>query len=257
MKSKLGHKILDFEATINFQPRWYTIFLNPYYIARSRVYRAVQGFARTGNADDVVLDVGCGIKPYRHLFAAKKYLGIDIEGGGHSRSQKTVDAFFDGRQIPYNNNSFDTVLATEVFEHVEDLPTLVGEIHRVLRPNGRLFITMPFVWDEHEAPYDFRRLTSFGHRQLLAANDFEVLSIAKTTGICATSSQLFSAFFVELFAAGLDAIQLPFRFSYPLKKLFTLVICAPIQLLGLLFDAVLAKNGVTIDYVVVAKKHDV
>lgn len=254
MTSKLGQKIIQFESTINFQPHWYTIFLNPYFIARKSVYRAVQSFARTGGIDDIVLDVGCGIKPYRHLFTAKKYLGIDIEGGGHSRSQKTVDAFFDGRHIPYPDSSFNTVLATEVFEHVEDLPTLVGEIHRVLRPQGQLFITMPFVWDEHEIPYDFRRFTTFGHKQLLEAAGFTIQSISKTTGIFATSSQLFSAFFVELLAAGLDAIRLPFSLSYPLKKLFTITICAPIQLFGLLLDAVFAKKGLTIDYVVIAKK---
>lgn len=255
MKNNFGQKILDFETDTNFRPRWYTIFLNPYFIARSRLYRAVAGFAKQGNPDAAILDVGCGIKPYRHLFAAQKYFGIDIAGGGHSRNQKTVDKFFDGRHIPYPDGQFDLAVSIEVFEHVEDLQTLIQEINRVLKKEGSLFITMPFVWDEHERPYDFRRFTSFGHKQILENNGFDVASISKTTGIFATGGQLFSAFFFEFFSALLDKIKLKFRYSYPLKKLFTLIICFPVQFFALLLDAVFSKKGITLDYVVIARKN--
>lgn len=44
-----------------------------------------------------------------------------------------------------------------------------------------MLLTVPFAWDEHEAPFDFARYTSYGLRALLERNGFEVLELRKTT----------------------------------------------------------------------------
>lgn len=254
MKNKFGQKIIDFETDINFRPRWYTIFLNPYFIARSRLYQAVAQFAKQSNQDAVLLDVGCGMKPYRHLFPAEKYLGIDIEGGGHSSSQKTVDKFFDGEHIPYRENEFDIVISTQVFEHALNLNGLMKEISRVLKSDGILFVTAPLVWHEHEIPYDFRRFTKFGLQELLTEHNFKVITIRPTTGIFATCGQLFSAFLSESFARLVDILPVKFRLKYPLNKLFILLICFPVQVISLILDLIFFKRGITLDYVAIAQK---
>ncbi|OGY51286.1 MAG: hypothetical protein A3J59_02340 [Candidatus Buchananbacteria bacterium RIFCSPHIGHO2_02_FULL_56_16] len=254
---QIGKKILTWEAQGNFTPRWYSLLINPYFISRSSLYRAVNRFASQCSAGGTILDVGCGSQPYRHLFASQRYIGIDIEGGGHSQSQKNVEAFFDGQHIPYGDASFDAVIITEVLEHADDPVALIREINRVLKADGKLLVTMPFVWDEHEQPYDFRRFTRFEHQRLLERNGFRVVSIQKTTGIFATTGQLISAFLIELFAGGLDRMKLKFRYSYPLKKICTLVVCFPLQLLGLALDVVFRHRGITLDYVVIAQTHAV
>lgn len=250
-----GKKILAWEARESFAPRWYSLLINPYFITRSHLYRAVSRFAGQCSDGGTVLDVGCGNQPYRHLFANQRYVGIDIEGGGHSQSQKNVDAFFDGQRIPYGDGSFDAVIVTEVLEHAEDPEALIREINRVLKADGQLLVTMPFVWDEHEQPYDFRRFTSFEHRRLLERSGFAVTSLKKTTGVFASCAQLTSAFLIEAFAGLLDRFNLKFRYAYPLKKLLTLLVCFPFQLLGLLVDALFGHQGITLDYVVTAQKH--
>ncbi|MEI9999016.1 MAG: methyltransferase domain-containing protein [Verrucomicrobiota bacterium] len=57
---------------------------------------------------------------------------------------------------------FNAVVSTEVLEHLFNYDEILSELWRVLRPNGRLFLTTPFIWPEHEQPYDCARHTSFG-----------------------------------------------------------------------------------------------
>ena len=45
-----------------------------------------------------------------------------------------------------------------------------------------MIISLPFLWQEHEEPYDFVRFTSFGIIELLESNGFEIESIVKDTG---------------------------------------------------------------------------
>lgn len=227
-----------------FRPRWYSVFINPYFINRFSLYQAISKFANeTGNNAEII-DVGCGLKPYRSLFQSPHYIGIDIAGGGHSDSAKTVDVFFDGTKIPFSNDGFDTLLCTQVLEHADDPEKLVPECARVLKPNGRTFFSMPFTYPEHETPYDFRRFTRFEHERLLAKNGFTDIKIIKTTGFMGTFAQLFVIWLFE---------SIPFR-STILKTLLTTFIFAPIQIFGLLIDRLTSKSGQTMDYVVLARK---
>ena len=72
------------------------------------------------------------------------------------------------------------VVANEVFEHVFNPLDFLGVIKRVLRPGGMLLMTVPFVWDEHEQPYDFARYSSFGIKSVLEKNGFEIIAQRKT-----------------------------------------------------------------------------
>jgi SAM-dependent methyltransferase len=121
-----------------------------------------------------ILDVGCGTRPYEGLFASWDYVGIDVEESGRAGELKHVDRYFDGRSIPFEDGSFDAVMCTEVLEHCVDPVALTAEMHRVLRPGGGAVITVPFMWGEHEIPYDFRRYSINGISQLLEAAGFVV-----------------------------------------------------------------------------------
>jgi SAM-dependent methyltransferase len=221
-----------------FRPRWYSVFLNPYFINRFTLYRGIQTFAAHTKADATILDVGCGLKPYQNLFLSQSYTGIDIAGGGHADTAKVVDAFYDGLSIPFADKSFDTLICTQVLEHATDPDRLVAECARVLRSGGRAFFSMPFTYPEHEIPYDFRRFTSFEHKRLFAKYGFTNITITKTTGFCGTFAQLFIVWVFE---------SIPFR-STILKSLLTAGIFAPIQMVGLAFDWLTRKSGMTMDY---------
>jgi SAM-dependent methyltransferase len=227
-----------------FRPRWYSVFINPYFISRSTLYRSMRAFAHSVPASAAILDIGCGIKPYRSLFTSASYTGIDIEGGGHGDEQKTVDFFYDGTHMPFPDASFDTALCTQVLEHADDPEALVTDAARVLRSGGKIHISMPFIYPEHEVPYDFRRFTRFEHLRLLERSGFTNIQIFKTTGLFGTFAQLLV---LQCFEG------IPFRAPL-LKALLSLFIFAPIQILGMLLDVLFRKAGPTLDYVVTATK---
>jgi SAM-dependent methyltransferase len=120
------------------------------------------------------------MRPYEELFAGWEYVGIDVEASGRPAENKRVDLFFDGLDIPFEDASFDAVLCTEVLEHCVDADRLVGEMYRVLRSGGHAVITVPFMWGEHELPFDFRRYSTNGVRRLLETSGFEVMRIERS-----------------------------------------------------------------------------
>jgi len=81
--------------------------------------------------------------------------------------------------LPFENDSFDSIFSTEVFEHVFNLPEMLDELNRVLKPGGQMLITCPFAICEHEQPNDFARYTSFAIRHLLQQHGFEVVQQEK------------------------------------------------------------------------------
>lgn len=113
-----------------------------------------------------LLDVGCGDRPYRNLIAADQYVGLDVSADGD------LIGFADA--LPFADQSFDVVLATEVIEHLPDAYKGVHEMARVLRRAGVLILSVPFVHELHEQPYDFFRPTIYGVRALL--EPFEIIA---------------------------------------------------------------------------------
>lgn len=124
-----------------------------------------------------LLDLGCGIKPFKPIYSkyATRSIGIDVAQSPHD--SKSVDIIYDGRDIPFSDNEFDIVFSTEVMEHVPDPQHFLNEINRVLQPGGVLIMTTPFMVQLHEEPYDFYRYTKHGIQHLLTKSGFEVKNI--------------------------------------------------------------------------------
>jgi SAM-dependent methyltransferase len=118
-----------------------------------------------------VLDVGCGNSPFRFLVDTSKanYTGIDIENTEDFDYHNSDKIVFDGENIPFENESFDYVLSTEVLEHIENPEKIIGEMYRVLKPEGEAIITIPWSARVHFEPYDFCRYTPFKLKKLFSA----------------------------------------------------------------------------------------
>jgi SAM-dependent methyltransferase len=118
-----------------------------------------------------LLDVGCGEMPYRAcLHPDLDYTGIDVAQADAfaMRASKNVVPF-DGVSIPFGDESFDTILCTEVLEHAASPDALIAEIERVLKPGGTLLATVPFSARVHYSPYDFHRFTKFALSRMFAS----------------------------------------------------------------------------------------
>lgn len=160
-----------------FKPNILSLFINPFYFVRRRIYKSVEKMAPDLKGE--LLDFGCGRKPYKDLFSVAKYVGLDIEQEGHDHTDEPVDVFYDGKVIPFENNHFDSCFSCQVFEHVFELDASLQEIRRVMKPGGKALFLVPFVWDEHEVPYDFARYSSFGLKYILEKNGFRIVKHEK------------------------------------------------------------------------------
>jgi len=224
-----------------FNPSVLSVFFNPFFIARRGLYRNIKklGHHITGKT----LDVGCGIKPYENLFQSSEYIGLDIDQEGHDHSNSKIDVFYDGKTMPFKDGEFDNIVTFQVFEHVFNPNEFLKEINRVIKPGGKLLLAVPFVWDEHEQPYDYARYSSFGLTHVLNQNGFEIIEIKKSVNNLGVIFQLINAYIYKLFAANI------------VTKLIGLGLVLPFTLLGLLFSVILPNNNdLYLDNIVLAKK---
>jgi SAM-dependent methyltransferase len=130
-----------------------------------------------------LLDVGCGDKPYEHIFRpyVSEYLGIEHTPTFHSTSasqRDKADLHYDGDRLPFADETFDTVLSVQVLEHTPDPAALMAEMARVLRRDGLLIVTAPFSFRLHEEPHDYFRYSKHGLMELCARADLVIEEIA-------------------------------------------------------------------------------
>ena len=134
-----------------------------------------------------VLDAGAGRAQYRRLFAHAQYETADfLAVKGKTYAQPTYVC--DLTAIPVEDGRFDHVVCTQVLEHLPEPGRALAEFHRVLKPGGRLWLTAPLFYAEHEQPYDFFRYTQFGLRRLLEDAGLTVVELAWMEGYLGTLS---------------------------------------------------------------------
>lgn len=225
-----------------FFPGWLGVFVNPFYFARSGLCAAMTEFAPMLSGR--LLDVGCGNKPYQSLFVVDDYIGLDIDSEA-SRIRGIADFYYDGNIFPFEDASFDSVLCNQVLEHVFNPDEFLAQIARVLKPGAKLLLTVPFVWDEHEQPYDYARYSSFGLRALLEKQGLKIIYHKKIGADASILFQLTNAYLFKI-TQGLPRT---------LKLIFTATIMAFFNVMGLLARRMLPDNpDLFLDHVVLAEK---
>jgi SAM-dependent methyltransferase len=126
-----------------------------------------------------LLDVGCGNQPYRPWYQplVQSVVGVDVTGPDSLSARAYAEC------LPFSGSTFDTVLMTEVLEHVGNAAAAVNEAARVLRSGGHLLVTVPFLYPTHEAPYDFHRFTHYGLVDTLQRAPLEVITVDAKGGV--------------------------------------------------------------------------
>jgi SAM-dependent methyltransferase len=108
------------------------------------------------------LDVGGGRAPYRKLVPHTEYLTLDVD------PKKKPDILCDLHRVDWSSEYFDTIVATEVLEHLRDPRTAVGEMYRLLKDGGVCLLSTRFIHPIHGSPMDFYRFTADGLRHLFS-----------------------------------------------------------------------------------------
>lgn len=229
-----------------FEPSFLSLLTNPYFLARRALFKSLQELNLP--KFDNVLDVGCGTKPYEQLIKCNRYTGIEFDSE-YSRKNSKADIFYDGKHFPVDSEKYGLVISNQVLEHVFEPEIFIKEIRRVLQNNGTLILTVPFVWEEHEKPFDYGRYTSFGLKHLFEKNGFKIIESKKLcTGFMATAqiitSQIFKSF--------------PARENLKVRLILTFIFIFPIHFLSLILEKMITTNqDLYLDnFIVATKKHD-
>jgi SAM-dependent methyltransferase len=224
-----------------FEPGVAAIFVNPFYIARKNLLNAIKEYGKLVKGKTI--DIGCGSKPYEKYFASTEYLGLEIETQTN-QTEKKADFYYDGKIFPFEDQSFDSAISNQVLEHVFTPSEFLHEANRILKPDGLCLITVPFVWDEHEQPYDYARYSSFGLKFLLETNGFEIVKQSKLGHPVEVICQLTNAYLYKI------TKNIPV-----VKQLTTLFIASLITLCGIIFSKLLpSNNDLFLDNIILAKK---
>jgi SAM-dependent methyltransferase len=226
-----------------YDPRALGLLVNPFFIARRELRKQIASLAPRVRGR--TLDVGCGKQPYLELFTATtEYVGMELDTP-ENRASKRADTFYDGTTFPFDAQRFDAVIIFQVIEHVFNPDQFLAEVHRVLVPGGTLLLTVPFVWDEHEQPYDYARYSSFGLRHLLETHGFEVVEQRKSVDNIRVISQLINCYLYKKTVTDNAYVNM----------LTTAALMAPVTLSGELLARVLPGNSdLYLDNVVLARR---
>lgn len=124
-----------------------------------------------------LLDMGCGTGPYKHELQCARYVGIDETEAVHP------DLCARTEKLAFKDRSFDSVLCTELLEHLKEPQEALKETYRILKQGGFMYITVPQSWGLHYCPHDYWRFTRYGIVYLLEQAGFSVVSVERIGGV--------------------------------------------------------------------------
>ena len=131
----------------------------------------------------LVLDVGAGELKYKKYFEHCRYFALDRCVGDQSWDFSRMNLIADADQLPVRSQSCDIVLCVQVLEHLRFPREVFKEFQRVLKVGGKLILTAPLGFGEHQIPYDFYRFTRFALKGLGEEQGLRLTSIEPHGGI--------------------------------------------------------------------------
>jgi SAM-dependent methyltransferase len=136
-----------------------------------------------------LLDLGCGKVPLYGAYA--RFVGevtcVDWAPGEY------IDLSCDLSQpLPFADASFDTLILSDVLEHIPEPERLWREMTRVLAPGGHVIMNVPFYYSVHAHPHDYYRYTNFALERFVQLNGLELRCLVPLGGINEIIADLFA-----------------------------------------------------------------
>lgn len=123
-----------------------------------------------------LIDIGAGDCQYQGYFQKLDYFSQDIK----NNQQQSIDYLGEMKILP--SQKFDYVLCTQVLEHLAEPQKAFQEFYRILKKNGKLFLTTHLAFEEHGAPTDYFRFTRYGLKYLAEKAGFKIERIEPQGG---------------------------------------------------------------------------
>ena len=135
------------------------------------------------HATGTLLDLGCGKVPLYNAY--KKYIAdnvcVDWENTLHKN--KYLDFECDlTKGLPFEDREFNTIILSDVLEHIPQPEELFKEIFRILSTNGKVFINVPFYYWIHEYPHDYYRYTEFALKRFVYDSGLTLVQFERIGG---------------------------------------------------------------------------
>lgn len=129
-------------------------------------------------------DLGCGNVPFYHVYKELVTENICVDWPGSLHKNEYLDLECDlNKPLPLEDNSFDTLVISEVLEHIANPELIWQEMTRILKPGGKLILSVPFMYKIHEAPHDYYRYTEFALKNFAQKNDLKLLELKAFGGL--------------------------------------------------------------------------
>ncbi len=142
----------------------------------------------------IVLDAGSGDgKRYKSFFKFDKYLTLDV------RTDSGADIVGSVENITLEDNSVDSIISTQVLEHVKNPQKAVSEFYRVLKSGGYCLVTVPQLNELHEEPRDYFRFTKYGLEEIFSNAGFKIILIDQRGGFWSADMQMQIRYVIDLF----------------------------------------------------------
>jgi len=129
-----------------------------------------------------LLDLGCGKVPFHALYRQYVSGTVCVDWSNSPHGDGHLDAECDlTKDLPFADASFDCILLSDVLEHIPTPDRLWREMSRLLKPGGKLLLSVPFFYWLRE-PYDYYRYTHYALRRFAEATGFEIILIKELGG---------------------------------------------------------------------------
>jgi SAM-dependent methyltransferase len=123
----------------------------------------------------LIVDVGSAEGKVRCLLPTdSRYIALDYYETARGWYGTRPNVYGDAQALPLTDGCADWVLLLDVLEHLPEPERCLQEIHRILKPGGKLVLQVPFLYPVHDAPLDFTRWTNQGLRELAGRHGFRV-----------------------------------------------------------------------------------
>lgn len=132
----------------------------------------------------LLADIGCGDVPYYEIYKPLVVDNICIDWSAREDVVNHLDYTADlNTVLPLPEKYVDTVLCTDVLEHIKHPHFLFKEMSRILKSEGKIILTVPFLYWIHDAPFDYHRYTRYALEQYCLDNGLQVVSLDEYGGL--------------------------------------------------------------------------
>lgn len=206
-------------------------------------------------SDMDVYDIGCGFKPFADILKGKvkSHVGVDIEDGFYDASH--IDLVGTAYEVPVENGVADAIISSQVLEHLERPVDATKEAARILKKDGVMLLSFPFLYPMHAEPHDYSRITEFNIEKILSDEGFEILETKRIGGFWYLAG-IFTGIYLQPINRGvLKKTKIAVAFLWLIRWVFYLIHSFEGTVLKLLKKSPenLRKKW-TVNYVIVARK---